>query len=392
MKHHALQSALLITALFSPAVFGFGDNSEFQISSVERFLAPKEKLGKQIFFDTNLSQPAGQACASCHTENVAFTEPDKAKPTSEGMILGLFGNRNSPTAMYSAFSPVFHYDVAEELYLGGQFLDGRAATLEEQAKGPFLNPVEMANPDKESVINIIRNASYAGLFRDVYGQDSLDNTEQAYEQMAAAIASFERTRSFNRFTSKFDAWQAGKTKLSAAEKRGFALFNDPNKGNCAACHSSSAAADGTPALFTDFSYDNLGVPKNPDNPFYSMPAQFNPNGWNFVDKGLGGSLGIASENGKFKVPTLRNVAITAPYMHNGYFNSLRAVVEFYNNRDVKRECKNPLPEWKALKRDCWPAPEVAENVNKDELGNLGMNAQEIDDIVAFLQTLTDGWQ
>jgi cytochrome c peroxidase len=393
MKHRRLQSTLLIMALISPTVFGFdNDHSELHGSSIARFLAPKEDLGKQIFFDTNLSQPAGQACASCHAPKVAFTEPNQTLPTSQGATPGFFGNRNSPTAMYSAFSPFFHFDSTKGSYLGGQFWDGRAATLEEQAKGPFLNPIEMGNPDKESVISKIRESSYAPLFKNVYGQDSLNDTEQAYEHVAEAIASFERTRSFNRFTSKFDAWLAGKARLNHSERRGLALFNASDKGNCAACHSIQKSGEDTPPLFTDFSYDNVGVPKNPDNPFYAMPGAFNPNGHNFVDKGLGGAIKLASEDGKFKVPTLRNIAITAPYMHNGYFSSLRAVVDFYNTRDTKPACKDAFTsEQKALTDGCWPVAEVSTNVNTHALGNLGLSSREVDDIVAFLQTLTDGW-
>lgn len=172
------------------------------------------------------------------------------------------------------------------------------------------------------------------------------------------------------------------------------LFTDPKKGNCAACHPIAPLANGTPPLFTDFTYDNLGVPRNPDNPFYAQGVGFNPDGWNFVDLGLGGALGIAAQNGRFKVPTLRNIAVTAPYMHNGYFTDLRSVVEFYNNRDLRPRCVDATwtDDADAQNQHCWPAPEVAETVNHEELGHLGLSDQEIDDIVAFLQTLTDGWQ
>jgi cytochrome c peroxidase len=153
------------------------------------------------------------------------------------------------------------------------------------------------------------------------------------------------------------------------------LFEDEDKGNCAACHPSQPSDDGTPPLFTDFTYDNLGVPKNPENPFYYLPKFLNPSGVDFVDLGLGGTLNKPSENGKFKVPSLRNIAKTSPYIHNGLFKNLRQVVAFYNTRDV-----GP-----------WPQPEVRMNVNHDELGNLGLSEQEIDDIVAFMHTLTDGY-
>jgi len=353
-----------------------------------------ELLGKKLFEDTNLSEPAGQACASCHDAGHSFTDPDQNKPTSEGLHPGLFGKRNTPTAAYAQFSPPFHFDNGDETYVGGQFLDGRSSVLEDQAKQPFLNPVEMANLNKQSVVDKVRNASYATLFKQVFGSTSLDDVDQAFERVVQAIATFERTRTFAPFTSKFDFFLKGQARLSEQEMRGMALFTGANKGNCAACHPITPLADGTPALFTDFTYDNLGVPRNPDNRFYTQGVGFNPDGMNFVDLGLGGALGIAEQNGKFKVPTLRNNAVTAPYMHNGYFTDLRSVVQFYNDRDVRPRCADPI--WTravdAQSQNCWPAAEVEETVNHDELGHLGLTDQEIDDIVAFLKILTDGWR
>jgi cytochrome c peroxidase len=356
--------------------------------------ASLETLGRELFEDTNLSEPAGQACASCHDANHAFTDPDSDQPTSEGIHPGLFGRRNTPTAAYMQFSPPFHFDDKDGTYVGGQFLDGRATGLELQARQPFLNPLEMANLDKRSVVDKIRNAPYAAQFRKVFGQTALDDADQAYDRMVRAIAVFERSKVFAPFTSKFDFFLKGQAQLSDQEIRGMALFAGANKGNCAACHLVTPLADGTPPLFTDFTYDNLGVPRNPDNPFYRLGVGFNPDGMNFVDRGLGGALGISTEDGKFKVPTLRNIAMTAPYMHNGYFRDLKAVVQFYNDRDVRPRCIDPIwtREPDAQSQNCWPAPEVVENVNHDELGHLGLTDTEIDDIVAFLKTLTDGWQ
>lgn len=356
-------------------------------------LAGKAALGRHLFMDANLSEPPGLACASCHSVGTAFSDARQMRPTSGGAIPVLFGKRNAPSAMYAAFSPPFHYDAAEKVYVGGQFLDGRAASLEEQAKGPLLSPLEMGNTSKHQVVAKVRGAAYASAFKAVYGPSSLDDPEIAFDRIADAIAAFERSAAFNRFTSKYDAFLAGKARLSAQELRGLKLFEDKNKGNCAACHPSRADDNGAPPLFTDFTYDNLGVPKNPSNDYYWMPGQFNPDGKGFVDKGLGAVVRLDSENGKFKVPTLRNVALTAPYMHNGYFKTLRGAVEFYNSRDRKPRCAQPVvSEADALKQRCWPQPEEAENVNDEELGKLGLSAREVDDIVAFLHTLTDGWQ
>ena len=363
-------------------------------------LTPKQQLGKQLFFDPMLSHPDGQSCATCHDPKAGFTDPDKSIPVSKGVFPERFGNRNSPTAAYMAFSPAFHYDAREELYVGGQFWDGRAATLTEQAKQPLLNPVEMANPDKATVIKDIRKSAYVALFRQVYGPDSLNDVEQAYEFVADAIAAFENTHQFNAFTSKYDDYLAGKVKLTRQEQRGLKLYEAEDKGNCAACHPLwPDENDGTPPLFTDFTYDNLGVPATPNNPFYLLPKEFNPDGKKFLDIGLAANPQVkadgraSQERGKVKVPTLRNIELTAPYMHNGYFNDLRNVVDFYNTRDSKPACPNPLTaEADAIRQDCWPAAEVKENVNTEELGNLKLTDQEVDDIVVFMRTLTDGYK
>lgn len=337
-----------------------------------QFLTMKQLLGKFIYFDKNLSTPGGQACASCHWPKAGYAEPDSELPVSEGVIKGRFGSRNAPTSAYAAFSPVFHYDPVKGSYVGGQFWDGRAATLADQAKGPFLNPLEMNNPDKEAVVNKVCKSFYAPLFIAVYGPGSLNDAEKAYDLIADAIAAYESTSEVCKFNSKYDLYLEGKIKLTKQEMRGLALFE--GKAKCTNCHPNRSGPDGTPPLFTDFTYDNLGVPKNPDNPFYSLPPEFNPDGKNFIDLGLGGVLHDSAQYGKMKVPTLRNIAKTAPYMHNGYFKTLKDVVSFYNTRDV---CN-------------WPAPEVPQNINTEELGNLGLTNQEVDDIVAFLNTLTDG--
>ncbi len=338
-------------------------------------LTPIEQLGKKLFFDTTLSTPPGQACADCHAPETGFANPDANLPVSRGVHPDRFGNRNDLPAAYAAFSPAFHYDPNEELYVGGQFWDGRAADLVEQAKGPFLNPLEMANPDEATVVAKVRRADYAALFVDLFGHNAWDDPNQAYHRIAEAIAAYEKTKEVNPFNSKYDLYLAGKVTLTEQELRGLQLFEAEDKGNCAACHPSEPSEDGTPPVFTDFTYDNLGVPKNPENPFYLLPKSLNPDGLRFVDLGLGGELDEPGEYGKFKVPSLRNIAVTGPYLHNGIFKTLRQVVVFYNTRDVAP----------------WPHPEVRENVNREELGNLGLTELEIDDIVAFLRSLTDGY-
>jgi cytochrome c peroxidase len=332
-------------------------------------LTEKEKLGKNIFFDDRLSNPSGQACSDCHSRGAGFNGIGDAKLSIyQGAVHGVFGNRNPPSAAYASFSPAFHYDDSEGVYEGGQFWDGRAATLEDQAKGPFLNPKEQNNPDMRAVVQSVIHSNYGDLFKKVYGNSIVSRTEVAYDAIADAIAAYEASGEVNRFSSKYDHYLAGKATLTPQEAQGLELFN--GKGGCAGCHPSSKGPYARKPLFTDYTYDNLGVPKNPKNPFYRTDP-------NFVDKGLGGVLKDPAQDGKFKVPTLRNIAIAAPYSHNGYFKSLREIVEFYNTRDVPGAG--------------WPKPEVEENVNRIELGNLGLTEPEVDAIVAFLGTLTDGY-
>jgi len=344
--------------------------------SIDPDFSTKERLGKLLFFEESLSTPPGQACSACHAPEVAFADPELELPVSRGARPGLYGNRNDMTVAYSAFIPPLHYDEEEEVWVGGLFWDGRVNTLAEQAQGPPLNPLEMANPDTLTVARKLQALSYAGLFTEVYGADALSTPGTAFANMADAIEAYEKTAEVSPFSSKYDHWLRDEVELSEQEQRGMELFIDEDKGNCAACHPHEPADDGSPPLFTDFTYDNLGTPKNPENPFYSLPPELNPDGFDFIDLGLGKILDDPAENGKFRVPTLRNVAVTSPYLHNGVFKTLFSVVAFYNSRDVAD----------------WPAPEVSANVNEDELGDLGLTNQELEDIVAFLRTLTDGWK
>jgi cytochrome c peroxidase len=272
--------------------------------------------------------------------------------------------------------PPLRYDEDEELWVGGLFWDGRATDLAEQAKGPPLNPLEMANPDIESVLEAIRGADYRDLFLEVYGQNALDDTTSAFDHFADAVAAYEASSEVNPFDSKYDLFLAGDVQLSEQELRGEVLFESAAKGNCAACHPNQQAPDGSAPLFTDHTYDNLGTPRNPESPFLYLPSELNPDGVNYRDPGLGAVVEDPGLNGLFRVPTLRNVALTPPYMHNGVFKTLYQVVAFYNSRDVAP----------------WPAPEWPDNVNREELGDLDLTPQEIEDIVAFLRTLSDGFR
>jgi cytochrome c peroxidase len=321
-------------------------------------------------------------------------------------------------------------------FVGGTFWDGRATgwtlgdPLAEQAMGPFLNPLEQANPNAKHVCLGVRRSDYAALFEEVWGEGSLDcvkDVDATYERIARAIAAYERSPEVNPFSSRFDAfWDASKGKmppvpminamnwtrfrnrgLTDAELQGLAVFN--TKGRCSQCHFLQPMNGSPYPLLTDFRYHNLGIPRSEQNPFYAMPRQWNPDGAGWTDPGLGGFLAgtagardadgadrdyraYADENlGKHKTPTLRNVAkrpepgFVKAYGHNGYFKSVGEIVHFYNLRDVFPTCGAAGQPGV----DCWPEPEVAENVDPTRLGNLGLTMMEGSNLLLFLETLTD---
>lgn len=373
-------------------------------------LSPQEQLGKDIFFDTDLSVNGNQSCAACHASQSGWTGPDAAVNAHgavyEGSIAGRFGNRKPPSSAYATQSPILH--VTRDLFVGGNFWDGRATgerlgnPAADQAQGPFLNPLEQALGSAADVTGRICASAYAELFRQVCGADACDpaRVDEAYDCVGLAVAAYEASPEVNEFSSKYDAVIAGQAKFTKLEQQGFALFM--GKGKCQKCHTVTPRA--RPALFTDFTYDNLGLPKNPENPFYDQ-YQFNPQGASWVDTGLGGFLSsrteyasYAAENdGKQKVPTLRNVdrrpspGFVKAFGHNGYFKDLKRIIHFYNTRDVLPTCPTSLTDADAEVAGCWPGPEIAANVNTSELGNLRLTEDEEWALVAFIKTLSDGW-
>jgi cytochrome c peroxidase len=386
-------------------------------------LVGAEAVGEAIFKDTDLSINRNQSCESCHDDAWGGTGPLSATNAGgavyEGSIPGRFGDRKPPSSAYATISPIFHFE--KGLWVGGNFWDGRATgellgnPAADQAQGPFLNPMEQGLPDLACVVYRVSVASYADLYEESFGDnlftigfpdgatmESLCSQEGTtvpltgddpvkaateYDNIALAIAAYEGSAEVNAFSSKFDV---ARNEFTKEERRGKSLFN--GKGKCSKCHTSK----GKNPAFTDFTYDNLGVPVNPANPFLIA----NPG---FRDRGLGAFLeriedpDFEDEEGKFKVPTLRNVdkrplpGDVKAFTHNGYFKSLESLVHFYNTRDVLPECPGVFTETQALTAKCWPAPEWDENVNDDELGDLGLSPADEAAIVAFLKTLTDGY-
>lgn len=332
----------------------------------------KIQLGKKIFFDKNLSNPIGQSCSSCHNSETGFSDLNH-NVVSEGAVDGLFGYRNAPNVSYAMFSTPLHYDYEDSTYVGGFFLDGRVNSLQEQATKPFFNKLEMNIENISMLVSKLRSADYFSLYTKVYGDITDENS--VLKNIADAISAYEQSPEINPFSSKYDYYLKGQASLTAQEIRGLKLFMDTLKGKCANCHLIDPDEESGKVLFTDFTYDNIGLPKNVNNPFYSIAASYNPLGSSFIDNGLGAFLNNPACNGQFKVPSLRNVAISAPYFHNGVFNTLEETVRFYNKRD-----------------SLYKFPEVPQTVNKEELGDLKLSDQEEKDIVAFLKTLTDGYK
>ncbi len=256
-----------------------GEDSGTNTVSVDPSFTTKERLGKLLFFDKSLSTPQGQACSNCHAPEVAFADPELDLPVSRGSRPGIYGNRNDMTISYSTFVPPLHFDKEEAIWVGGLFWDGRANTLSEQAQGPPLNPLEMANPDTLTITKKLRALNYAELFTEVYGLDALKDPGTAFTNMADALEAYEKTSEVSPFNSKYDYWLRGEAELNEQELRGLKLFEAEDKGNCAACHPNRSLVEGLPPLFTDFTYDNLGTPRNPENPFYALPSELNPEGF-----------------------------------------------------------------------------------------------------------------
>jgi len=349
-------------------------------------LAPKALLGEQLFSDISLSKDGTQSCASCHDSELAFIDSrinlssvDANTPgaVSTGQDDISLGDINTPSIAYTAFIPSFHFDNTEGLFIGGLFLNGRASNTIEQAKQPFLDPVEMQST-KQAVVTKVE-AKYRELFISIYGENLFDDIDIAFNAIADSIAAFERGDNFSPFDSKFDKVLKGEASFTNDEALGFSLFVSENKGNCIACHPApQLQSSKTASLFTDFSYDNLAVPIN------TLARAVNGKGDTFINNGLFNNPQVDDNNlkGAFRVSSLRNVAVTAPYMHNGVFKDLKTVVSFYNTRDVIGALN---PETGIA----WQAAEVNATKNTDELGNLGLSEEEVNAIVIFLKTLTD---
>lgn len=347
-------------------------------------VATKTELGKKLFFDVNLSKNRTQSCATCHNPEHGFVDN---RSTSVGKAVSLgddgksLGDRNAPSAAYARFSPDFHQNKKGK-YVGGQFLDGREKDLAGQAGGPPLNPVEMGMPDKATVSERLQeNADYVTAFKHLFGDTVFDKPDTAYAAMAESIGEFEKTDLFAPFDSRYDRYLRGEVELTDQESLGESLFFSNQFTNCNRCHQLKAFPGSEGETFSNYEFHNLGVPVN------QAVREANGKGKAFIDNGLLEHPDVkdGKEAGKFKVPTLRNVAITGPYMHNGVFSNLKTVVLFYdqfNNRERKLNPETGQP---------WDAPEVDRNLalKEQDFQAPALKDEEVNALVAFMKTLTD---
>lgn len=342
-------------------------------------------LGKALFFDPNLSKNRTQACATCHNPAQAFTDPREnaaGGAVSQGDDGTSLGDRNTPTAAYAKFAPKFQR-LKDGRYVGGQFLDGREPDLAGQAGGPPLNPVEMGMPDKASVVKRLwEYPPYVTAFAKLFSPKVMDDTDAAYTAMTQAIAAFEQTKEFAPFDSKYDRFLKGEAKLTDQEELGRLLFFSQQFTNCNQCHQLHAIQPTKGETFTSYQFHNIGIPANTavHRAKGSKPGD--------IDHGLLNNPAVTdkAQDGKFKVPTLRNVAVTSPYMHNGVFKDLRTAVLFYNHYNTKDPARLINPETGKPFRP----PEVPATLSVKELTHgPALDDKRIDALVAFLKTLTD---
>ncbi len=364
-------------------------------------------LGKKIFFDQSLSASGRISCASCHDPKHAYAPPNNLSVQLGGPHMASLGSRAAPSLAYHLNqTPIWFKERASSFVervtetdsppFGGFGWDGRFNKLSQQAGFPLLNADEMANPSIEAVVEKLASASYAEDFRKAFGATIFTNKQQAYAQAMKAIEQFElHDPSFYPFTSKFDAYLDGKAKLSKQEERGLKLFVDPKGGNCTSCHTLESGADGSHPLFTNHQFEAIGVPRN-----NKIPANKDAN---YYDMGLCGPLRKDQQSdktfcGMFKTPTLRNVATRGAFFHNGRFSTLKETLEFYVQRDTNPEKWYPKNKDGSINKfnDLPPALRanvdiVDEPLTRKKGDKPAWNTTEINEVIAFLKTLNDGY-
>lgn len=366
---------------------GGGDSPQAVPTAADRIA-----IGERLFGETALSASGRLACATCHVESSAHAGAAGSFLPLGGVNGDQQGLRSMPTLRYLSDNRAFGFNPNGDP-AGGFTWDGRADSLAAQARLPLLATHEMANGDEASVARRLRALPYLAQLQFAFALPSRASDAQWVEAAAQALADYQAgDPRFQPYTSKFDAVLAGRAALSAQEAHGLALFNDPQRGNCATCHTSTAAPGGRPPLFTNFSYHALGVPRNASQATRDAA---------FFDLGLCGPRrsdlsDLGALCGMFRVPTLRNVALTAPYFHNGAIATLEVAVAFYATRDSDPARWYPVVGGRVQRFDDLP-PAYHANLSFEAPFNPrpgappALSIQDVQDLVAFLTTLTDGY-
>jgi cytochrome c peroxidase len=389
---------LLLVAL---AVFGAAFGRVAAARGPDDYLSPAARVGRRLFFDPSLSASGKMSCATCHDPNHAYAPSNDRAVQLGGPTLSLAGTRAVPSLRYLEFTPAYAdlLDNPDGISTpgpgGGLTRDGRAATLAAQARIPLLAPNEMANASPAAVVRAIRASDYASLFEQAFGRTIWQDPAAAFKKALGALQAFQlEDDSFHPYSSRYDLYASNKIggKLTPQELRGFQIYNDPNKGNCFACHFNGAGIGGSVRLFTDFTYAAIGVPRNDEIPANRDPRYFDLGICGRPDHPLPTN---AQYCGMFRTPTLRNVATRHAFFHNGRFKTLRDVIRFYNTRDTNPELWYPAVGGVIQKWNDLPKPY---RINIDKQMPLdgrargsqpAMTDQEMADLEAFLNTLTD---
>ncbi|HEV2487348.1 MAG TPA: cytochrome c peroxidase [Terracidiphilus sp.] len=403
IKRKSLMASVLF---FAGAVCIMGRTGTSAHSAKGSSLSPTAVLGKKIFSDRSLSASGKMACSTCHDPRFAYGPPDGSAVQYGGPDLKSPGYRAVPSLRYTLnrapvwtyvrdTNPIEQLTEADTVPSGGFTWDGRFNSLHAQAMFPFFSPVEMDVRSVEALVKKLKNSAYAGEFLAVFGNDIFDHPKLAVEKATVAIEQFElEDRSFHPYTSKFDKWLDGKASLTPQELHGKQLFDDPNGGNCSSCHIDEMGANGAHPIFTDFQFEVLGVPRNNE-------ITWNAN-LSYFDMGLCGPFrkdGASKDHtncGFFRTPTLRNAAIRHVFFHNGRFHSLQKVLLFYMERDTNPEKWYPLGSAGKVEKFNDLPPQHRKNVDtidaplNRKLGQMPIwNEQDVEDVIAFLRTLTD---
>jgi cytochrome c peroxidase len=362
-------------------------------------------LGREVFFDKGMSASGNISCATCHDAGSHFGPPNGLSVQPGGLRLDQQGTRAAPSLTYAAGTPFFseHFyesdddgnEAIDQGPTGGRTWDGRVNRARDQAGIPLLSPIEMANSDESQVVAHASRAPYAAEMRRLFGEQVFGDSALAFAAIGEALEAFQQTPAlFSPFTSKYDAYLRGQVRLTPQEARGLEVYMNPRKGNCIRCHRNQMTASGKLPLFTDAGFVAIGVPRNPAIPANRDPAYFDLGACGPNRHDLAGRPEFC---GLFKAPSLRNAATRKAFYHNGVFHSLQDAVAFYATRDTNPELWYPLGADGTVQKFNDLPPQYRKNIDveapfdRHRGDSPAMSDADINDVVAYLNTLTDGF-